>query len=229
MPFSNFMKVTLTPRLKICCIASVEEAALAVGAGASALGLVSHMPSGPGVISDEQIAEIAATVAPAIGTFLLTSRQSVEEIVAQQRFCRTNTIQICDRLTHGTHRELKRALPGISIVQVIHVTGPESVEEAAAVAPQVDAILLDSGNQKSAVKELGGTGRTHDWTLSREIRERVRIPIFLAGGLTPENVGQAIREVGPFGLDVCSGVRTEGKLDGQKLTRFFHAVGKSSQ
>jgi phosphoribosylanthranilate isomerase len=223
------MKVTLTPRLKICCIASVEEAALAVGAGASALGLVSHMPSGPGVISDEQIAEIAATVAPAIGTFLLTSRQSVEEIVAQQRFCRTNTIQICDRLTHGTHRELKRALPGISIVQVIHVTGPESVEEAAAVAPQVDAILLDSGNQKSAVKELGGTGRTHDWTLSREIRERVRIPIFLAGGLTPENVGQAIREVGPFGLDVCSGVRTEGKLDGQKLTRFFHAVGKSSQ
>ncbi|MGA2004513.1 MAG: phosphoribosylanthranilate isomerase, partial [Terriglobales bacterium] len=105
----------------------------------------------------------------------------------------------------------------------------ESVEEAAAVAPQVDAILLDSGNQKSAVKELGGTGRTHDWTLSREIRERVRIPIFLAGGLTPENVGQAIREVGPFGLDVCSGVRTEGKLDGQKLTRFFHAVGKSSQ
>ncbi len=218
------MKATRTPRVKICCIGSVEEAALAVECGASALGLVSHMPSGPGVISDELIAEIAATVPPTIGTFLLTSRQSVREIVAQQRSCRTNTIQICDHLTTGTHRELKRALPGISVVQVIHVTGPESVEEAAHVASSVDAILLDSGNQKLALKELGGTGRTHDWSLSRTIRERIGIPLFLAGGLTPENVGQAIEEVGPFGIDLCSGVRTDGKLDATKLKRFFSAV-----
>lgn len=147
-----------TPRVKICCIASADEAAMAVRAGASALGLVSRMPSGPGVISDELIASIAVTVPPAIGTFLLTSRQTVEEIVAQQRFCRTNTIQICDHLARGTHGELKQALPGISIVQVVHVTGPESVEEAEAVAPLVDAILLDSGNQKLTVKELGGRG-----------------------------------------------------------------------
>ena len=197
---------------------------MAVHAGASAVGLVSHMPSGPGVIADTQIAEIAAKVPPAIGTFLLTSLQGVDEIVAQQRLCRTNTIQICDRLTRGTHRELKHALPGISIVQVIHVTGPESVDEAAAVAEHVDAILLDSGNQKLAVKELGGTGRTHDWSLSRTIRERVNVPLFLAGGLTAENVARAIREVGPFALDVCSGVRTDGKLDREKLARFFSAV-----
>ena len=202
---------------------------MAVEAGASALGLVSHMPSGPGVIRDELIAEIAATIPPAIGTFLLTSRQSVDEIVAQQRFCRTNTIQICDHLTRGTHRELKDALPGISIVQVVHVTGPESVEEAVSVAPHVNAILLDSGNQKLAVKELGGTGRTHDWTLSRKIRESIGIPIFLAGGLTPENVAQAIQEVAPFGLDVCSGVRTNGKLDPEKLQRFFGAVRKAQE
>ena len=217
------MKTTRSPRVKICCIASVEESAMAVEAGASALGLVSHMPSGPGVIGDELIAEIAATVPPGIGTFLLTSRQSVDEIIEQQRFCRTNTIQICDDLVHGTHRELKRALPGISIVQVVHVTGPESVQEAAALA-DVDAILLDSGNQKLAVKELGGTGRRHDWTLSREIRERIAIPLFLAGGLKPENVGLAIQEVGPFALDVCSGVRTGGNLDAEKLMVFFDAV-----
>lgn len=196
---------------------------MATEAGASALGLVSHMPSGPGVISDELIAEIAASVPPAIGTFLLTSRQSVREIVAQQHACRTNTIQICDHLTSGTHGELKQALPGISIVQVVHVTGLESVEEALSIAPHVDGILLDSGNQKLAVKELGGTGRTHDWSLSRTIRERIGIPLFLAGGLTPENVGQAIAEVGPFGIDLCSGVRTDGKLDSTKLTRFFSA------
>jgi phosphoribosylanthranilate isomerase len=218
------MHPTLTPRVKICCISSVEEAAMAVAAGASALGLVSLMPSGPGVIADHLIAEIAATVPPAIGTFLLTSKQSVDEIIAQQRFCRTNTIQICDHLIHGTHRDLKRALPGISIVQVIHVTGPESIDEAVAVAPHVDAILLDSGNQKLAVKELGGTGRTHDWALSRTIRERIAVPLFLAGGLTADNVSEAIAAVQPFGLDLCSGVRTEGNLDAAKLSRFFGAV-----
>jgi phosphoribosylanthranilate isomerase len=218
------MKATRTPRVKICCIGSVAEGALALECGASALGLVSYMPSGPGVISDELIAEIAARVPPAIGTFLLTSRQSVDEIVAQQRSLRTNTIQICDHLTRGTHRELKQALPGISIVQVIHVTGPESIEEAVAIAPHVDGILLDSGNQKLAVRELGGTGRTHDWSLSRMIRERIGVPLFLAGGLTLENVGQGIEEVGPFAVDVCSGVRTDGKLDAEKLGRFFAAV-----
>lgn len=222
------MNPSRAPRVKICCIGSVDEAALAVEFGASALGLVSHMPSGPGVIDDELIAEIAATVPPSIGTFLLTSRQNVAGIARQQRFCRVNTIQICDRLTLGSYRELKDALPGISVVQVIHVTGVESVEEATAAAPHVHAILLDSGNQKLAVKELGGTGRTHDWSLSRAIRERVDVPIFLAGGLTPENVGQAIDEVGPFGLDICSGVRTDGKLDAAKLKRFFAAVRSAS-
>ncbi|HKM49194.1 MAG TPA: phosphoribosylanthranilate isomerase [Terriglobales bacterium] len=222
------MKATLTPRVKICCIASIGEAALAIECGASALGLVSHMPSGPGVISDERIREIAATVPPAIGTFLLTSRQRVADIIEQQRFCRTNTIQICDHLTAGTHRDLEDALPGISLVQVVHVTGPESVEEAMRVAPHVDAILLDSGNQKLAVKELGGTGRTHDWSLSRAIRERIGVPLFLAGGLAPENVGQAIAEVHPYGLDVCSGVRTDGRLDAAKLKCFFAAMNSES-
>ena len=192
--------------------------------GASALGLVSQMPSGPGVINDELIAEIAATVPPPIGTFLLTSRQDVSEIVAQHRRCRTNCIQLCDRITSGSYRDLKDALPGISIVQVIHVIGPESVGEAESIARQVDAILLDSGNQKLPVKQLGGTGRTHDWSLSRKIRERIAVPVLLAGGLTPENVGRAIEEVGPYGLDLCSGVRTNGKLDEAKLRQFFAAV-----
>jgi phosphoribosylanthranilate isomerase len=218
------MKATLTPRVKICCISSVQEAALAIECGAAALGLVSHMPSGPGVISDQEIARIAATVPPPIGTFLLTSLQSEDEIVAQHAFCRTNCVQLCDHLVRGTHRELKRRLPGIAIIQVVHVTGPESVDEAVAVAAHVDAILLDSGNQKLAVKELGGTGKTHDWSLSLKIRESISIPLFLAGGLTPENVRQAIGEVGPFGLDLCSGVRTNGNLDELKLRKFFAAV-----
>jgi phosphoribosylanthranilate isomerase len=218
------MEPTRALRVKICCISSVAEAHMAIEAGASALGLVSAMPSGPGVISAEQIAEIAATVPPPIATFLLTSKQDVESIIEQQRRCRTNCVQLCDCVTSGSLRELKAALPGISIIQVIHVTGPESVDEAVAVASSVDAILLDSGNPSLAVKELGGTGRRHDWSLSRKIRERVSVPIFLAGGLKPENVGEAIAGVQPFGLDLCSGVRTEGKLDRSKLASFFAAV-----
>jgi phosphoribosylanthranilate isomerase len=214
------MEPTLHPLVKICCIANLDEARLAIRYGASALGLVSHMPSGPGVISEGQIAQIAAEVPPPIGTFLLTSRQDAEGIIAQQRRCRTNTIQICDRLSSGSYADLKSALPGISIIQVIHVVGPESVEEAASIAPHVDAILLDSGNPALAIKELGGTGRRHNWELSRKIREGVNVPIFLAGGLNAENVRQAIAEVGPFAVDICSGVRTGGKLDEKKLASF---------
>lgn len=215
------MEANHIPRIKICCISSVEEAHAAIRAGASALGLVSSMPSGPGVISEALITEIAATVPPPIGTFLLTCGQDARDIIAQQRRCRTNTVQICDRLTNGSYADLRGAMPGISLVQVIHVTGEESLEEALSVAPHVDALLLDSGNQSLAVKELGGTGRVHDWSISRRIREQVNVPVFLAGGLRPENVGEAIRQVGPFGLDLCSGVRTDGRLDTEKLARFF--------
>jgi phosphoribosylanthranilate isomerase len=209
------------PRVKICCIANLGEARLAIQHGASALGLVSRMPSGPGVISEAEIAAIAARVPPPVATFLLTCEQDTQVIVEQQRRCRTNAIQICDRLTTGSYRDLKRALPGISIVQVIHVTGPESVEEALSVAPEVDAILLDSGNPVLRVKELGGTGRRHDWSLSGKIREHIDIPLFLAGGINPSNVREAIEEVGPFGLDICTGVRTDGKLNEEKLAAVF--------
>lgn len=225
------MHPTRTPRVKICCIGSVEEAWLAIRSGASALGLVSSMPSGPGVISEELIAEIAATVPPPIATFLLTSRQDAEGIVEQQRRCRTSTLQICDRLLNGTYRDLRRALPGIRLVQVIHVNGKASLEEALATENEVDALLLDSGNQSLPVKELGGTGRVHDWSWSKRIRESVGVPVFLAGGLNPSNVAEAVNHVAPFGLDLCTGVRTDGKLAEDKLAQFFaqlHQIASES-
>jgi phosphoribosylanthranilate isomerase len=213
------------PRVKICCIRSVEEAWMAIGLGASALGLVSKMPSGPGVIPDETIASIAAAAPPPVATFLLTCRQDAASIVEQQRRLRTSTLQLCDRLERGTCSALREALPGVGIVQVVHVTGPGSVDEAVAAAEDADAILLDSGRPDAAVKELGGTGRRHDWGLSREIREAVEVPVFLAGGITPENAAEAVDAVGAFALDVCTGVRTDGALDDGKLRRLFAAIG----
>ncbi len=211
-------------RVKICCIKSVDEARIAFEAGASALGFVSAMPSGPGVISEAKIARIVKTVPPAVGTFLLTSKRSCAEILKQHLVCGTNTIQFTDSLPLEELLKLKKTLCGISLVQVIHVTGEESIEEAVTVAPFVDAILLDSGNPNLAVKELGGTGRAHDWNLSRRIRDGVSVPIFLAGGLRPDNVAKAIVKVDPFGLDLCSGVRTNDNLDPAKLKAFMAAV-----
>ncbi|HZQ25432.1 MAG TPA: phosphoribosylanthranilate isomerase [Terriglobales bacterium] len=218
------MQASLRPRVKICCIATLQEAVMAIRHGASAIGLVSQMPSGPGVISENSIAEIAARVPPPIASFLLTCKQDVGSIVAQQRRCGTSTVQICDSLIQGNYAELRRAMPGIGIVQVIHVVGPSSVDEARAVAPEVDAILLDSGNPSVAIKELGGTGRRHDWKLSRKIRESIDVPLFLAGGIKPENVREAIDEVRPFALDICSGVRSNGTLDERKLEALFAAL-----
>ncbi|MBL8858250.1 MAG: phosphoribosylanthranilate isomerase [Planctomycetes bacterium] len=218
------MNTRREPFVKICCIASPAEAELAVRAGASALGLVSQMPSGPGVIPDERIAEIAAAVPPPVATFLLTARVEARAILAQQAVCRASVLQLVDTVPQADLRVLRAELPGVRLVQVIHVTGPESIAEARAVAPCVDALLLDSGNPNLPVKELGGTGRTHDWGLARAIRASVPLPLFLAGGLSEHNVRDALRTVEPFGLDLCSSVRTDGHLDPVKLERFFAAV-----
>ncbi len=220
------MEGSLKPKVKICCISSLEEAMAAIRYGASALGLVGHMPSGPGIIDDNLISSIALAVPPPIATFLLTSETSAREIINHQKKVNTNTVQIVDELKEGTYREIRQSLPGVKLVQVIHVADKSSVEEAIRIAAHVDCLLLDSGNPGLAIKELGGTGRVHNWELSREIRESVSIPLFLAGGLNAGNVRQAIEFVQPFGLDLCSSVRTEGRLDPYKLERFFEAVEK---
>jgi phosphoribosylanthranilate isomerase len=212
------------PRVKICCISSVEEARLAVHMGASAIGLVSHMPSGPGVIADELIAEIAKSVPPPVATFLLTSRREADAIVQQHAVCQTSTIQLVDSVHPAELQKLRRELPGVKLVQVIHVMGVQSLDEARAVAGLVDALLLDSGNPTLEVKELGGTGRVHNWEVSREIRRQVDRPVFLAGGIRASNVLEAIQAVQPFGLDLCSSVRHESKLSAEKLGEFMQAV-----
>ncbi|MDY7022703.1 MAG: phosphoribosylanthranilate isomerase [Cyanobacteriota bacterium] len=218
------MKAIAKPRVKICCISSREEAQMAIQTGASALGLVSAMPSGPGVISEELIAEIAATIPPGVASFLLTSQSDASAIIDQQKRCRVNTIQICDALAIESYPVLREAMPGVALVQVIHVREEAAIAEAAKVAPFVNAALLDSGNPILSVKQLGGTGRIHDWKVSRQIRELLNIPVFLAGGLNPDNVAEAVHNVAPFGLDVCSGVRTEGRLDEEKLAQFCNQI-----
>lgn len=216
----------MTPRIKICCIKNEQEAADAISFGASAVGFVGKMPSGPGPIPDDDIRRIAKTVPPPIATFLLTSEQTSHGIVEHHFRTLTNTIQIVDELPERDYANIRAVAANVKLVQVIHVVDEASVDEACELAEHVDAILLDSGNPKLAVKELGGTGRRHDWRLSRRIVETCGKPVFLAGGLNSENVREAVDTVQPFGLDLCSGVRTDGRLDLRKLEAFFNGVNR---
>jgi len=212
-----------TVRVKICCITSVDDAWLAIRHGAAAIGLVSEMPSGPGIITEERIAEIAATIPPGVDSFLLTSLTDPSLIIAQHGRCRTKSLQLCDRLDTAAYAELRGALPGVSLVQVLQVFGPEVIGLAERVAPFVDAVLLDSGGAPGE-GVLGGTGKTHDWSISREIRRAVSVPVYLAGGLKSENIRDAIATVRPFGVDLCSGVRVDDRLDADRLSAFFAGV-----
>ena len=214
----------MTTKIKICCIASVEEAAMAIAHGANAVGLVAKMPSGPGPIADELIADIAKTIPAGIESFLLTSEQSSQKIIDHVNKTGTTTVQIVDELSEGKYEHIREALPKLKIVQVIHVMNEEAIEQALLLQAYVDYFLLDSGNPKAAIKTLGGTGNTHNWEISRELVKAVKVPVFLAGGLNAGNVSEAIQKVQPHGVDICSGVRTDGKLHKQKLADFIGAV-----
>lgn len=214
-------------KIKICCISSVKESSIAIKHGASALGLVAKMPSGPGTISDELIFEIAKTIPPPIDSFLLTCETLASHIIQHHQRCLTSTIQLVDALYERDYKTIRAALPAIKIVQVIHVVNERSIDEALEIAEMADALLLDSGNPALAIKQLGGTGKTHNWNLSRKIVEQTNTPVFLAGGINEHNAKEAIETVNPYGLDLCSSLRTNGQLDEWKLEMFFKAVSSS--
>lgn len=213
-------------RFKVCCIQSVEEMRMAVRYGASAVGLVTSMPSGPGVISDESAAAIARAVPPGVDSFLLTCRQTASAVIEQQRRVGCSVLQLVDSFPVSDYRLLREALSGIRIVQVIHVQDEQSVQEARRAAEHADALLLDSGTPNAETKVLGGTGRIHNWGFSREICSSVNIPVYLAGGLKPDNIGEAYTTVRPFALDVCSGLRINGVLSESLLSRFADTAAR---
>jgi phosphoribosylanthranilate isomerase len=211
-------------KVKICCISSIEEAKLAIVHGAAAIGLVGRMPSGPGIITDDLIHSIAKTVLPPIDSFLLTSETTAEAIIEHHNKVNTTTIQMVDALSGREYHKIREAIPHVKLVQVIHVLDEKAVQEAIEISEWVDAILLDSGNPNLSTKVLGGTGKTHNWDLSKKIRENISIPTYLAGGINKDNIRMAIDHVQPYGIDLCSSVRTNGQLDERKLEELFKAL-----
>lgn len=212
-------------RTKICCISSKDEAELAIQAGADALGLVGAMPGGgPGVIEDDAIRAIARDLPAGISAFLLTQECSAEAIMDHVSRCEVSTVQIVRHIAPPELQRLREVMPALRIVQVIHVEGTEALRLLGDYEEFVHSFLLDSGSPSASIPVFGGTGRVHDWSVSAEFVRRSRRPVFLAGGLSPSNVAAAIPLVRPYGLDICSGVRTAGLLDGAKLRSYIAAI-----
>jgi phosphoribosylanthranilate isomerase len=214
----------LRTRVKICCITSAQALALATRYGADAIGLVGPMPSGTGIIGLDRARELAALTPPPVASFLLSCATRPADLLAEAREVAPAVLQIVDAVEPAAYALLRRELPALKLVQVLHVDGEASLEEARALFGLVDALLLDSGAPHAAVRELGGTGRVHDWAVSARIVAEAPVPVLLAGGLTSENVGEAIGTVRPFGVDLCTGLRSEGRLDEAKLAAFMAAV-----
>lgn len=214
----------IRPRIKICCIQDRQQAALAIAHGADAIGLVALGLSGPEVLPDAQITHVAEDVPPGVTSFLLTREQDPHKLVAQALRCKTSAIQIVDRVPIEAYGMLRKAAPNLRIVQVIHVVGPQALAEALDVSQHVDALILDSGTPSGDTPVYGGTGATHDWSVSASIVQQVPIPVWLAGGINESNLIDAWETVRPWGIDLCSGVRTGMSLDPAKLERFMGIV-----
>ena len=215
--------------MKVCCIENEAALRAAVAAGADAVGLVGPMPSGTGIIGLDRAQVLARAVPPGVASVLLSSALTAADLVAEASHVRCDVIQIVDRVPLAAYAALRLALPALKLVQVVHVESGAPIAEAPlaeaiAAAGHVDALLLDSGSRAGPVARLGGTGEVHDWAISARIVEAVPVPVWLAGGLTPLNVGEAIATVRPFGVDVCTGLRTDGRLDEEKLAAFAGAV-----
>lgn len=201
---------------------------MAAEAGAAFVGLVGAMPSGPGPIPDHRIAAIAARVPAGVTAVLLSSRTRAADLARHAEDTGVAALQIVQTVPPSVRRELRDRAPDLTLIQVVHVEGPGSVEEALQAAEASDYLLLDSGRPSAPVPELGGTGRTHDWSLSTEIVARSPVPVFLAGGLGPSNVREAITQVSPFGVDLCSGLRdSEGRLERGLLRAFVDRVSQA--
>lgn len=211
-------------RMKICCIRDLDEAWLAVGHGVDAVGLVGPMPNGPGQIDAPTVRLLTANAPAGVSSWTLTIATDAATIIETARASATQTIQLVCGVEPAVADAVRAAMPALRIVSVIHVEGDDAIEAALRIAPHVHGVLLDSGRPGAKTPTYGGTGDTHDWAVSRRVVEAVPGPVWLAGGLTPSNVGDAIRAVRPFGVDVCSKLRTDGQLDAAKVAAFSAAV-----
>ena len=208
-------------KVKICGIKKHEDAELAVLSGADAVGLLVGQVHTSNDFIDKDIARaIVESLPPFCSSVLVTHLTECDEICELAEYIGVSTIQLHGGSSPAQAKEIKQRLPYIKTYKSIHVTGPESVDNALAYRGVVDGILLDTVNVTTG--QVGGTGKTHDWSISSQIVRALDIPVIMAGGLNPENVKDAVAQVQPHGVDVNSGTQgPDGFKDPEKIKSFI--------
>lgn len=221
------MSDTGVVRVQIAGISTLADARAVERAGADAIGFTIGLPDGPhnGLDAHRARAMIRA-LPPLITPVLITYETTAATVVPLCRYLGVSTVQLHARPDPQEVAAIRAALPGVKVILAVHVTGEEAIAAALALAPHADALILDSYDPVTGRR--GATGRTHDWSISRRIVERVPVPVILAGGLTPTNVADAIRLVRPWAVDTHTGVeRPDGSTDHERVRAFVRAARRA--
>lgn len=210
----------MSVRIQIAGVSSLEEALAAADAGVDALGFTVRLPTGVhDDLTEAKARGIVAALPPFVASVAITYVDTPREAVELCRYLGVTTLQLHGPFPTQEIPVLRVGLPHLKIIRAVHVTGPEAVAQARALARQVDALILDTYDP--ATGRHGATGKTHDWTISRQIVDGVPVPVILAGGLTPDNVADAIAAVRPWGVDVHTGIeRPDGSRDLDHIRAF---------
>ncbi len=210
-------------RVKICGIKTLEDALAAAEAGADELGFHVGLTGARAPLEADNVAKIIAELPENVESVMVTSVTEAEQLIQLARKTGAQVIQLYGDATPETIGDVRKALPGIKVWKVLNVSDESSIEKAKEYQDSADAIALDTLNKETGVR--GGTGKTHDWNISKKIVESISIPVILAGGLNPENVADAVKTVHPYGLDVNSGVSNpDGSKNIEKVKAFVQAA-----
>jgi phosphoribosylanthranilate isomerase len=213
-------------RVKVCGITTEADAWAAIELGVDALGfLVGLLHESEDALSAHDAGKIVAGLPPFIGTTLVTHRADPADVLDLLGHVRPQVVQLHGAYPPGRIPTLRDAFPATRVIKTVHVDGEASIAAAVEAARYADGVLLDSRTPT----RIGGTGLTHDWSSSRRIRDTLApTPVILAGGLTPDNVADAIERVQPYAVDVNSGVSLRrGKKSPPLIAAFVRAARKS--
>jgi len=215
-------------QVKLCGIKRLEDACLAVEAGADALGfLVGQTHTSADFIAPLTAKAIAATLPSGVTGVLVTHLTDPGDVLDLAALTGLPAVQLHGEIWPEDLARLRRAAPDLTFLKSFHVTDEAGLDYGDAFAGLVDGFVLDTANPRTG--QIGGTGLTHDWRLSRRIVERYRsVPVILAGGLNPENVAAAIAAVGPFGVDVNSGTKGSDGFKSEAKARAFVANAREA-
>ena len=214
-------------RVQIAGVSSLEEALAIERLGADALGFTVRLPTGVhDGLTEAKARSIIAALPPFVSSVAITYVDNANEAVALCRYLGATVLQLHGKFPTGDLRLIRAALPHIKLIRAVHVTGPEALVQARSLQRSVDALILDTYDP--ATGRGGATGKTHDWKLSRQIVESIRAPVILAGGLTPDNVAEAIRQVRPWAVDVHTGIENADGSRNLKKIRAFVEQAKAT-